>query len=204
VVISRLSDQKGMDLLLAALPVALAQGAQLALLGTGDHRLEDAFLTLADAHPQQVSVTIGYSEPLAHRLQAGGDILVMPSRFEPCGLSQLYAMRYGTLPIGHRTGGLADTIIDASYDNMLKDSANGFLFDRPTAGALQWAIERALGLFRRPTQWQKLQHHAMTLDYGWKPAALSYLDLYRTLRPEPGAAGTGKAKPSRKATRNKE
>jgi starch synthase len=183
VVISRLSDQKGMDLLLSVMPAVIAQGGQLALLGTGQSELEDAFLALAGARPNHVAMHIGYSEEMAHRLQAGGDILLMPSRFEPCGLTQIYAMRYGTLPVVNRTGGLADTVVDATYDAMLLGTATGFLFEQPTASAFQWGIERAIGLYRHPDQWSRLQLSAMQQDFGWDRSAAEYLALYRSLRP---------------------
>lgn len=184
VVISRLSDQKGMDLLLAIMPAVIAQGAQLALLGSGQRALEEAFLALAGAQPENVSLHIGYSEALAHRLQAGGDILLMPSRYEPCGLTQIYALRYGTLPVVHRTGGLADTVVDATYDTMLQGTATGFLFEQATASAFQWAVERAIGLYRHPDQWARLRTSAMQQDFGWDHSAAQYLTLYRTLRPD--------------------
>ncbi|HXP95256.1 MAG TPA: glycogen synthase GlgA [Telmatospirillum sp.] len=183
VVISRLSDQKGMDLLLSAMPAVIAQGGQLALLGSGQRGVEDAFLALTEACPTHVAMHIGYSEALAHRLQAGGDIVLMPSRFEPCGLTQLYAMRYGTLPVVHRTGGLADTVVDATYDAMLAGTATGFVFEQPTASAFQWSIERAIGLYRNPDQWARLQATAMRQDFGWDRSAAEYLELYRSLRP---------------------
>lgn len=182
VVISRLSDQKGMDLLLAAIPAALAQGAQLALLGSGERHLEQAFRSLAQARPAQVAVRIGYSEILAHRLQAAGDMLLMPSRFEPCGLTQLYAMRYGTVPVVRRTGGLADSVVDATYDGLAQETATGLLFDLATASALQWSLERAIGLYRRPEQWRKLQRQGMRQSFTWDRAAAAYRDLYRTTK----------------------
>ncbi|PKU26555.1 glycogen synthase GlgA [Telmatospirillum siberiense] len=183
VVVSRLSDQKGMDLLLAVMPAIIAQGGQLAVVGSGEHALEEALLSLAKAKPSHVAIRVGYSEELAHRLQAGGDILLMPSRFEPCGLTQIYALRYGTLPIVHRTGGLADTVVDASYDSLTQGAATGFLFEPSLASALQWAIERAIGLYRHPAQWARLRTTAMRQDFDWNHSALRYLSLYRTLRP---------------------
>jgi starch synthase len=183
VVISRLSDQKGMDLLLSVMPSVIAQGGQLALLGSGQRSIEDAFAALAEARPNHVAMHIGYSEELAHRLQAGGDIVLMPSRFEPCGLTQIYAMRYGTLPVVHRTGGLADTVVDATYDALLLGTATGFLFEQPTASAFQWSIERAIGIYRHPDQWARLQATAMRQEFGWDRSAAEYLDLYRSLRP---------------------
>jgi starch synthase len=183
VVISRLSDQKGMDLLLGVMPMLIEEGAQVAILGTGDRWLEDAFQAVSVQHPQQVAVRIGYVEELAHRLQAGGDMLLMPSRFEPCGLSQMYAQRYATLPIVHSTGGLADTVVNASYDTLLTGAATGFQFDQPTASAFQWCIERAIALYRHPDQWRRIQARAIQQDFGWHRSAASYLDLYRALRP---------------------
>lgn len=184
VVISRLSDQKGMDLLLAAMPSIIAQGAQLALLGSGQRELEEAFVALAEARPNHVAMHVGYSEDLAHRLQAGGDILLMPSRYEPCGLTQIYALRYGTLPVVHMTGGLADTVVDATYDAIQQGAATGFRFDQPTASAFQWAIERAIGLYHHPDPWARLRASAMRQDFGWDHSAAEYLALYQSLRPK--------------------
>ncbi len=181
VVISRLNDQKGMDLLLAIMPALLEQGAQLALLGTGEHAIEAAMQALAKARPDQVAVRIGYSEGMAHRLQAGGDILLMPSRFEPCGLTQIYALRYGTLPVVSFTGGLADTVVDASYATLLHGKATGFVFQQCTPSAFQWCVERAIGMYRRPEQWRDIQANAMRQAFSWDQAAGRYLDLYRSL-----------------------
>lgn len=190
VVVSRLSDQKGMDLLLTAMPALIAQGGQLALLGTGERTLEDQFRALATACPGQVAVRIGYSENLAHRLQAGSDVLLMPSRFEPCGLTQIYALRYATLPLVHRTGGLADTVVDATYDALLHGTATGFAFEQPSAGALQWCIERAIALYHHPEQWRRIQKAAVRQEFGWNRAANQYLALYQAVSPKgtPGKA----------------
>ena len=128
VVVSRLFAQKGMDLLLEALPALLGAGAQLAVLGSGDAELEAGFREAARAHPGRVAAYIGYDEAMAHRFIAGGDVLLAPSRFEPCGLTQLYALRYGTLPLVRRVGGLADTVVDANAQTLLSDSASGFVF----------------------------------------------------------------------------
>jgi starch synthase len=195
IVISRLNDQKGMDLLLGIMPTILAEGAQLAILGTGERWLEAAFQALAQEQRQQVAVHIGYSEQLAHRLQAGGDMLLMPSRFEPCGLTQIYALRYGTLPIAHRTGGLADTVVNASYDTLMTGTSTGFVFEMPTASAFQWCIERAIALYRNPDQWHRIQACAVQQDFGWDRGAAQYLELYRSLLPDGGARKT-KSRPS--------
>lgn len=181
VVVSRLNDHKGMDMVLAALPAILTAGAQLAVVGSGDRGLEDAFRAAATSHPQDIAVSIGYSEPLAHRLMAAGDMMLMPSRSEPCGLTQFYAFRYGTLPVVHATGGLADTVVDTSYDTLMTGTANGFSFEHGNAGAFQWCIDRALSLFRQPDQWRRVQNNAVRLDFGWARSAARYLDLYRAV-----------------------
>jgi starch synthase len=170
----------------------------LALLGSGQSELEEAFVTLAEARPNHVAMHVGYSEELAHRLQAGGDILLMPSRYEPCGLTQIYALRYGTLPVVHMTGGLADTVVDATYDAIMQGAATGFRFDQPTASAFQWAIERAIGLYRHPDQWARLQASAMRQDFGWDHSAAKYLALYQSLRPD-GSSGRTTSRPPTEA-----
>lgn len=188
-VVSRLSEQKGMDLILSAMPTILAEPeTRFVLLGTGEHGLESAFLALADARPGQVAVHVGFSEGLSHRILAGADILLMPSRFEPCGLTQIYAMRYGTLPVVHRTGGLADTVIDTTYDSLLTGTATGFVFDQPTASALQWCAERAIGLFANPAQWRKVQDNARRQTFDWEASARDYMALYRRIRPNVAVA----------------
>lgn len=183
VIVSRLNDLKGMDLVLAVLPSILREGAQLAVVGTGDRALEDGFKAVAAANPGQVAVNIGYSEPLAHKLMAAGDMLVMPSRFEPCGLTQFYAMRYGAVPLVHVTGGLADTVVDATYDSLMTGTATGFAFEHANAGAFQWTIERALGMYRQPDQWRKVQAACVAQNFTWDLSAARYVDLYRSLVP---------------------
>lgn len=181
VVVTRLTEQKGMDLLLAVLPAILGLGAQVAVLGTGDRDLEEAFKAAAAAHPDQVAVRIGYSEQLAHRLMAGGDMLLIPSRFEPCGLTQFYAFRYGTVPIGHVTGGLADTLIDTSYDSLMTGTANAFVFEHSNAGAFQWAIERAVALFADSERWRRIVEAGLSQDFSWGRSAERYQALYTDL-----------------------
>lgn len=181
VVVSRLNEHKGMDLVLAILPFLLSQGAQLAVLGSGDHALEEGFRAVAAKHPSQVAAVIGYSERMAHRLQAGGDMLLMPSRAEPCGLTQFYAFRYGTVPIVHGTGGLADSVVDVSYDSLQAGAATGFSFGPPTASAFQWAVERALGLFRKRATWRRILAAGAAQDFGWDASARKYLNLYSAL-----------------------
>ncbi|MBC7907426.1 MAG: glycogen synthase GlgA [Rhodospirillaceae bacterium] len=181
IIVSRLNDLKGMDLVLAVMPAILRQGAQLAVLGTGDKALEDGFKAVADANPTQVAVKIGYSETLAHRLMAAGDMLVMPSRFEPCGLTQFYAFRYGTVPVVHVTGGLADTVVDTTYDGLMTGTATGFAFEHANAGAFQWTVERAVAMFRQKDQWRKVQTAGVYQDFGWDRSANRYVQLYNGL-----------------------
>jgi starch synthase len=180
-VVSRLTHQKGLDLLLAALPDLLAGGGQLALLGTGEADLEKRFQTAATAAPGRVACVIGYDEPLSHLLQAGADAIIVPSRFEPCGLTQLYGLRYGTLPIVSRVGGLADTVIDASEAALDDGVATGFQFAPLTAGAVRMALSRAFDLFAQPASWQRVQRRAMTRNVGWQLPAERYAALYRGL-----------------------
>ena len=177
-VVSRLTSQKGLDLLLAALPSLLKHGGQLALQGTGDADLEADFLAAAQAHPGQVAVRIGYDEAFAHRLIAGADAIVVPSRFEPCGLTQLYGLRYGTLPVVRRVGGLADTVVDASPENLQTDRATGFVFEAATAAALGEAITRAIDLHNQRPQWDAMMLRAMRQDFSWDSAAAQYRALY--------------------------
>jgi starch synthase len=179
-VISRLSWQKGLDLLLAALPDLLAQGGQLALLGSGDPDLVAGFTGAAAANPGRVGCEIGYDEPLAHLFQGGSDFLVVPSRFEPCGLTQLYAMRYGTVPVAHAVGGLADTVVDAE-DATARRPATGFVFRTFSAAALRGALDRALARYRDAPAWQALQRAGMAQDCSWTRAAEAYAALYRDL-----------------------
>ncbi len=176
--VSRLTQQKGLDLLLAVLPDLVRSGAQLALQGSGDTALEAAFLASAKEHPAQVAVRIGYDETFAHRLVAGSDVMLVPSRFEPCGLTQLYALRYGTLPLVRRVGGLADTVVDATDEALRSDTASGFCFDEATPQALKVALLRAIETFCHPTLWQQMMQHAMAQDFSWDGAARSYLALY--------------------------
>jgi len=183
VVVSRLTEQKGLDLLLPCIPALLQQGAQLAMLGAGDAELEHGFRTAAELHPGQIAVRIGFEEALSHRLIAAGDVIAVPSRFEPCGLTQLYGLRYGTLPLVHRVGGLSDTVVDASDGNIAQDRATGFVFEAAQAGALGAAIRRAIGLYAQPERWRRVVARAMAQDYSWGSSAEHYETLYRELVP---------------------
>ena len=179
-VVSRLTSQKGLDLMLAALPGLLKRDGQFVLQGAGEPVLEAAFLAAAQAHPAQVAVRIGYDEAFAHRLIAGCDAIVVPSRFEPCGLTQLYGLRYGSLPVVRRVGGLADTVVDATADAITADRATGFAFDAATPGALDAALLRAAAAFARKPLWQSLMQRAMAQDFSWPGAAIQYMALYKS------------------------
>jgi starch synthase len=180
-VVSRLFSQKGMDLLLAALPDLLKEEAQLAVLGTGDDFLEQGFRHAAAANPKKVAAFVGYDEAMAHRFFAGADVLLVPSRFEPCGLTQLYALRYGTLPLVHRVGGLADTVIDATPDNLQSDRATGFVFDDVEPRGIGKSIHEACTLYRDQSAWQQVQQRAMVQDFSWDDSATHYEALYHSL-----------------------
>ena len=177
-VVSRLTAQKGLDLVLAALPALLRQGAQLAVQGSGDPVLEAAFTAAAFAHPGQVAMRIAYDEAMAHRLIGGADVIMVPSRFEPCGLTQLYGLRYGTLPLVRRVGGLADTVVDATEEAVRAQRATGFAFDAATPAALEAAMTRAIQARRHPQTWQRLMATAMAQDFSWDGAAAQYMALY--------------------------
>lgn len=181
VIISRLTAQKGMDLVLAALPGLLELGFQLAVLGEGDEALQQALRSAAANSPGRLAVRIGYDEALAHRMIAAGDLILVPSRFEPCGLTQLYGLRYGTLPLVRRVGGLADTVVDASPEAVADGSATGFVFDEETPAALLAALTRAAAAWAEPQGWARLRRHAMTRDYSWATASKAYLALYHDL-----------------------
>ena len=175
--IARLVEQKGADLVIQIAPELLRAGAQLAVLGQGEARFENALRALAAQHPGAVAARIGFDEGLAHRIEAGADLFLMPSRFEPCGLNQLYSMRYGTPPVVRRTGGLADSVRDP--DEAPPDEACGFVFDAPDADALLAALRRALAAFRDPAAWRRLQTNGMHADFSWTASAAAYLEVYR-------------------------
>lgn len=183
-VISRLTTQKGLDLLLEALPKLVERGAKLALLGSGDKDMEAAFIGATHRHAGSVGVIIGYNEPLSHLMQGGSDAILIPSRFEPCGLTQLYGLRYGTLPVVARTGGLADTVIDANDAALVGECATGIQFAPVTAATLEQAIMRTCDLYEQPEIWKAMVQRAMKHPVGWDRSAQIYLDLYETLHSE--------------------
>ncbi|MFZ7091519.1 glycogen synthase GlgA [Primorskyibacter sp. 2E233] len=180
VLVSRLTEQKGIDLLIKALPALLDRGGQLALLGSGDPALEAEVQELAAANAG-VGVKLGYDESLSHRIIAGGDAILVPSRFEPCGLTQLYGLRYGTVPLVSLTGGLADTVINASPAALARGVATGVQFYPITAEALANAFSRLCDLYDAPKTWASLQRNAMKQPVGWETSAQSYHTLYSDL-----------------------
>lgn len=177
-VVSRMTDQKGLDLLAASLPTLLDGGGQLALLGSGTPALEAIFRAAATVHPGRVGVRIGYDEALSHRLIAGADAILVPSRFEPCGLTQLYGLRYGTIPVVARTGGLADSVIDANVAAMEAGVATGIVFSPIDADGLRHALSRTQALFADKAAWQGLIAAAMRQQVGWSRSAAHYRALY--------------------------
>jgi starch synthase len=187
-VVARISDQKGIDLIVDAGASIARLPAQLVVLGSGDHALEQRLLALAAAHPRHVRVVIGFDEGLAHRIEAGADAFVMPSRFEPCGLNQMYSQRYGTPPIVHATGGLVDSVVDHDAATLAAGTATGFAYRGSSAASLLRAIERALATYRDEPTWRRLQRNGMARDFGWSGPAAQYAALYERLaRARPGS-----------------
>ena len=170
--VSRLTSQKGLDLLMDALRYVLDRDTQLAMLGSGDPVMERGFVAAMKKYSGRLGIRLGFDDPLAHRIEAGADAFVMPSRFEPCGLNQMYSLKYGTPPIVHRVGGLADTV---------EDGVTGFTFDVPRTSALAAAIKRAAAMFAKPEVWREMQLRAMAKDFGWPNAAREYLTVYDSL-----------------------
>jgi len=178
-VVSRLVDQKGIDVLLEAAPALLRAGAALIVLGAGDAGIVGGLERLRRAHPDRVGLYIGFNEPLSHLIVAGSDLLLVPSRYEPCGLVQMHAMRYGTAPVVHRTGGLADTVRDESAE---PERGTGFVFDGLSAGSLAAAVDRAVTLRSSSTgRWRALQQRAMAEDFSWDRSAARYVELYESV-----------------------
>jgi len=174
-VVSRLTEQKGLDLVLEAIPSLLQKGCRLIVLGSGDKALESAYLELQQRYPEQVSIRIGYDEAYSHRLQAGVDALLIPSRFEPCGLTQLYALKYGTLPLVRKTGGLADSVFEEG------EHANGFVFEHANQAALSDALLRSLACFEDIHAWREKQRNAMAYDFSWEGTTEKWEQVYRGL-----------------------
>jgi starch synthase len=179
--VSRLAWQKGLDLLAEVIPEAIRLPMQLVVLGTGEQELEGTYAELAEAHPGAVAAAIRYDDGLARRIYAGCDLFAMPSRYEPCGLGQMIAMAYGTVPVVHSTGGLADTVTEKG------EGQTGFVFDPLTAGELLGALERAAAAYRSPAAWRAIQGNAMAQDFSWADSARRYEELYEAALAKAGA-----------------
>ncbi len=182
--LSRLVHQKMPDVVLDVLPDFLRAGAQFVMVAEGDNGYQAAFRDLAESFPGRVSVQ-GYQEDLAHRVLASSDMVLHPSRFEPCGLVPIYAMRYGTVPLVRNSGGMADTVIDATPEAIRQGAATGFSFDEPSSSALAQCINRAMSLYRQPIAWRRLQASGMRQDFSWQRSAKAYADLYHKLTGAP-------------------
>ena len=184
VVIGRLTWQKGMDVLLDALDHLVGIGGRLAVLGAGEPEIEAGFHAAAARHPGRIAARTEYDEALAHRMQGGGDAILIPSRFEPCGLTQLYGLAYGCVPVVARTGGLADTVIDANVAGLQAGVATGIQFDGVTPQSLTAAISRASALYRQPRSWRRLQRNGLKCDFSWASSGRVYAELYAGLLEE--------------------
>ncbi|PJG84073.1 glycogen synthase GlgA [Caviibacterium pharyngocola] len=178
VMVTRLTEQKGVDLLIDSVEQIVEQGGQLAILGSGAPHLEGALKTLALRYPENIGIKIGYDEALSHLIIAGGDVILVPSRFEPCGLTQLYGLKYGTLPLVRATGGLADTVVNSTSENIKARIATGFVFNDATREALCGAIHNAFALWQKQRLWFSVRTVAMEQDFSWQISAARYRDLY--------------------------
>ncbi|OJW75857.1 MAG: starch synthase [Sphingomonadales bacterium 63-6] len=181
IAISRLTWQKGMDVLPEIADHLVGNGARLALLGSGDKAIEQALHKAAARHPGRIAIRIGYDEQLSHLMQGGGDAILIPSRFEPCGLTQLYGLAYGCVPVVARTGGLADTVIDANVAALSKGVATGVQFSGAHYHPMATAVSRTIELYRNPAEWRRLQKNGMACDFSWKRSGAAYAALYRQL-----------------------
>ena len=179
--VGRLVQQKGIDLVLDALSGLLQRPLQLAVLGGGEAGYEETLRLQAARHADRLAVRIGYNEGLAHRIEAGSDIFLMPSRFEPCGLNQIYSLRYGTVPIVRRVGGLADTVVDTTDENIANGKATGIVFQEAHASALLGAVDRALALWKNTDRWKRIMLTGMRQDFSWRRRAAEYWQLYKRL-----------------------
>jgi starch synthase len=183
--VSRLALQKGLDLVEKVIPDFLVAGAQLVVLGDGDKVYRDMLIELQKDFPRRVGLCLEQNEAIAHRIEAGADIFLMPSRYEPCGLNQLYSLRYGTIPVVHTTGGLADTVVDATEENVEAGRATGFAFVPATPPAFTAALTRCLTMYReQPRDWRQLQRTGMLQDWSWHRSAIDYERLYRQVLQE--------------------
>lgn len=180
--ISRLTYQKGYDLLLEVAAQLTGLPAQLAVLGSGEVKLEQALTALARNHPGKIAVRVGFDEKLSHLIEAGADSFLMPSRFEPCGLNQMYSQRYGTPPLVHATGGLVDTVVDCTPATLADGSASGFLFFDMTADSFLGAIQRVTIAYNNKSVWRRIMKNGMTKDFSWRSSADAYRKIYLSLR----------------------
>ena len=178
-IVSRFAYQKGLDLLPPIMPQLVTEGCQIAILGSGEKELEHAFIGLHQQFPHSVSVTIGYNEPMSHTIMAGADLFVMPSRFEPCGLNQLYGLAYGTPPIVSATGGLADSVCDTTPSSIKNGTATGFVLNNVTHASLLGTIQQAIAYWQDKKRWKKIQKNGMQMDVSWSSSANLYLELYK-------------------------
>ncbi|MDX8385712.1 MAG: glycogen synthase GlgA [Gallionella sp.] len=177
-VVSRFTHQKGLDLLLEIAPELARLPVQLAMLGSGDPVMQKAAQDLAAQYPGLFGVVVGFDESLSHQIEAGADMFIMPSRFEPCGLNQMYSQRYGTPPIVHATGGLADSVVDTTAATLKAGTASGFSFQVMSSDNLYITIKRAVSVYKQKSKWKTLQANCMSKDFSWKPSAEAYRDVY--------------------------
>jgi starch synthase len=177
--VSRLVEQKGLEIILQSLESILKLPLQLVILGTGEPHYELKLCKIEKRYPENFKIVVGYDEALAHRIEAASDMYLMPSTFEPCGLNQLYSLRYGTLPVVTPVGGLADTVINANDINIADKTANGFVLKNKSSRELQTCIKKALSLYKKPDTWRQLQLTAMSSDFSWETSAKRYVDLYQ-------------------------
>jgi starch synthase len=180
-VIARLTTQKGSDLIAESIPGLMAQKIQLVVLGTGDPKYETGFRALQKQFPDRFGLVIGFDEGLAHRIEAGADIFLMPSRYEPCGLSQLYSLRYGTVPVVRKTGGLTDTVAPFVKENAQSGKATGFHIEAATSASLLAAMNEAIALYRDRVTWNRLVEAGMKTDVSWAKSAQAYEQLFLKL-----------------------
>jgi len=180
-IVSRFTHQKGLDVVLEIVPQLLAAKAQLVVLGSGDAEMQAATLALARKYPGQMAAVVGFDEKLSHQIEAGIDIFLMPSRFEPCGLNQMYSQRYGTPPIVHATGGLADSVVDCNKLTLARGEATGFVFNKMTAQGLFACIKKALLSYHDKQVWAALQSNGMNKDFSWQASAMQYREIYSNL-----------------------
>jgi starch synthase len=181
--VGRMTDQKGWDLIVKVMSEWVqTTDVQWVALGTGEPKYEQQIEAIAQRVPRRVAARIGFSDPLAHRIEAGADMFLMPSRYEPCGLNQMYSLKYGTPPVVRATGGLADTIMNATDENLAAGTANGFSFHEASVLALSETLRRAYDMYRtRPEQWDRLIETGMSQDWSWRRSAEQYVELYQRL-----------------------